>query len=150
PLLNRLFKLIKRPGLDQPVTLKVLSKALAWSLLAWIANGVQIWILADKLGAPVGRAILVALGGYAFAWCVGFVIVIAPAGAGVREVLLIVFLTPVIGRGPAIAVAACSRAVNTISDLLVAGAAAATRRRGLTSSAGTDEGKGQPPIPTES
>src|ERR1700758_1410111 len=58
PLLNLLFKLIKRPGLDQPVTLKVLSKALAWSLLAWIANGVQIWILADKLGAPVGRSVL--------------------------------------------------------------------------------------------
>ena len=69
--------------------------------------------MAEKFGAPVGKTILIALGGYAFAWCVGFVIVIAPAGAGVREVLLIVSLTPVIGRGPAIAVAACSRAVNT-------------------------------------
>ena len=59
-------------------------------------------------------------------------------------------LAPVIGTGPAIAVALVSRAVNTISDLLVAGAAAATRRRGLSGTAGTDEGKGQPPIPTES
>lgn len=150
PLLDKLFKLAKRPGLDQPLTGRVLARALAWAFVAWGFNGLQIFLMAEKFGAPVGKTFLISLGGYAFAWCVGFVIVIAPAGAGVREVLLIVFLTPVIGRGPAIAVAACSRAVNTVSDLLVAGAAAATRRRGLSGTAGTDEGKGQPPIPTES
>src|SRR5580692_1174395 len=127
PLLNWLFKLTKRPGLDQPVTLTMLSKALAWSLLAWIANGLQIWILADKLGAPAGRTILIALGGYAFAWCVGFVVVFSPAGVGVRDVLLIAALAPVLPYAPALAVALVSRAVNTISDLLVAGTAAATR-----------------------
>ena len=129
PLLNWLFKLTKRPGLDQPVTLRMLSKPLAWSLLAWIANGAQIWILAEKLGAPAGRTVLLALGGYAFAWCVGFVIVIDPAGAGIREVLLVAALSPVLGAGPALAVALVSRAVNTISDLLVAGAAAFRRPR---------------------
>src|ERR1700722_5645075 len=129
PLLNWLFKLTKRPGLDQPVTLTMLSKALAWSFLAWIANGVQIWILADKLGAPAGRTILIALGGYAFAWCVGFVIIFAPAGAGFRDGLLAPFLAPVLAHSPALAVALVSRAVNTISDLLVAGAAAFRRPR---------------------
>ena len=89
PLLNWLFKLTKRPGLDQPVTFTMLTRALVWSLLAWVANGLQIWILAEKLGAPAGRTVLLALGGYAFAWCVGFVIVIDPAGAGIREVLLV-------------------------------------------------------------
>lgn len=137
PLLNLLFKLTKRPGLDQPVTLTMLSKALAWSLLAWIANGVQIWILADKLGAPAGRTILIALGGYAFAWCVGFVIVIDPAGAGIREALLVAALAPVLPAAPALAVALVSRAVNTISDLLVAGAAAFRRPR-LPSSSSED------------
>jgi glycosyltransferase 2 family protein len=129
PLLAVLFKLTKRQGLDQPVTLAMVSKSLAWSLLAWLANGVQIWILADKLGAPPGRTFLIALGGYAFAWCVGFVIIIDPAGAGIREALLIAVLAPVLPYAPALAVALVSRAVNTISDLLVAGAAAASRRR---------------------
>lgn len=129
PLLNRLFKLTKRPGLDQPVTLTMLSKALAWSLLAWIANGAQIWILAEKLGAPVGRAVPIALGGYAFAWCVGFVIIFAPAGAGARDALLILALGPLVGKHPALAVALVSRGVNTASDLLVAGAAAFRRPR---------------------
>ena len=81
-------------------------------------------MLADKLGAPVGRTVLIALGGYAFAWCVGFVVIFAPAGAGIRDVLLVAALAPVLGTGPATAVALVSRAVNTISDLLVAGAAA--------------------------
>jgi glycosyltransferase 2 family protein len=138
PLLNWLFKLTKRPGLDQPVTLRMLSKPLAWSLLAWIANGLQIWILAERLGAPAGRTVLLALGGYAFAWCVGFVIVIDPAGAGIREVLLVAALSPVLGAGPALAVALVSRAVNTISDLLVAGAAA-FRRPGLSSQERTED-----------
>ena len=129
PLVNLLFKLTKRPGLDQPVTLTMLSRALAWSLLAFIANGVQIWVLADKLGAPAGRTFLVALGGYAFAWCVGFVVVFAPAGAGFRDALLIAVLAPVLPYAPALAVALVSRAVNTVSDLLVAGAAAFRRPR---------------------
>ena len=76
-------------------------------------------------------------------------IVIAPAGAGVREVLLIVFLTPVIGSGPAIAVAACSRAVNTISDLLVAGVGRRDPPSRAQRLSGDRRGKGQPPIATE-
>jgi glycosyltransferase 2 family protein len=153
PLLNRLFKLAKRPGLDQPVTLTMMSKSLVWSFIAWIANGLQIWILAEKLGAPVGRTILIALGGYAFAWCVGFVIIFAPAGAGARDALLVLALGPLVGHQPALAVALVSRAVNTISDLIVAGVAAATRRRGIDAgvtddtAAGT-EGKAELPAET--
>jgi glycosyltransferase 2 family protein len=155
PLLNKLFKLAKRPGLERPLTGRVLAHALAWAFTAWIFNGLQIWILAEKFGAPAGKTALIALGGYAFAWCVGFVVVIAPAGAGVREVLLIAALSPVIGTGPATAVTLVSRAVNTISDLLVAGAAAASRRGHGTSAgsaegvAGPAEGKGQAALQAE-
>ena len=144
PLLNWLFKVTRRPGLDQPVSLAMISKALGWSLVAWLANGVQIWILADKLGAPAGRTFAIALGGYAFAWCVGFVAIFDPAGAGIREALLVATLGPVLAYQPAFAVALVSRAVNTISDLLVAGTAAASRRRLNEADA---EGKAQPPVP---
>jgi hypothetical protein len=149
PLLNKLFKLAKRPPLDQPLAGRVLAHALAWSFAAWIFNGLQIWILAEKFGAPVGKTILLALGGYAFAWCAGFVFVIAPAGAGVRDPLIVASLTPVIGSGPALAVMLVSRAVNTISDLLVAGAAAASRRRGQGAPAGTAKGKDQAAVSAE-
>ena len=124
PLLNRLFKLAKRPPLERPLTGRVLVHALAWSFTAWLFNGLQIWLLAEKFGAPVGKTILLALGGYAFAWCAGFVFVPAPAGAGIRDPLIVASLTPAIGGGPALAVMLVSRAVNTVSDLLVAGVAA--------------------------
>ena len=145
PLINKLFKLVKQPGLDTPLTGRVLAHALAWAFAAWIFNGLQIWILAEKLGAPAGRTALLALGGYAFAWCVGFVVIIDPAGAGIREVLLVAALSPVLGVGPATAVALVSRAVNTVSDLLVAGGATVgyRRRKGLI------EGKGEAEIRAE-
>lgn len=153
PLLDWLFKLTRRPGLDRPVTLSMLVKPLAWSLLAWAANGAQIWVLADKLGAPAGRTILIALGGYAFAWCVGFVVVLAPAGAGFRDALIVAVLAPVLPAGPALAVALVSRAVNTISDLIVAGAALASRRRGQRTidevEGDRSEGKDQTPARAE-
>jgi hypothetical protein len=129
PLLNKLFKIARRPPLETPITGRVLVAALAWQLMAWIFQGLQIWILAEKFNAPMGKTILIALGGYAFAWCVGFVAVLAPAGAGVRDLLLIAALGPVIGTGPATAVALVSRGVNTISDLLCAGVAAFRRPR---------------------
>jgi uncharacterized membrane protein YbhN (UPF0104 family) len=128
PLIDKLLTVAKRPALEQPLSGRLLFHAFAWSFTAWLFNGLQIWFLAEKFGAPAGKTALIALGGYAFAWCVGFVVIIAPAGGGVRDVLLIAALTPVIGGPAALAVALVSRAVNTISDLLVAGVAAAGSR----------------------
>ncbi len=124
PLLRWAFKLTKRQGLDQPLTGRVLAHALAWSFAAWIFNGLQIWVLTAKLGAPLGRAFLLAIGGYAFAWCVGFLVIFASAGLGIRELLLIAALAPLVGTGPATAVALVSRVATTATDLIVAGAAA--------------------------
>ena len=130
PLLNWLFKLTKRPGLDQPVTLRMLSKPLAWSLLAWIANGAQIWILAEqarRAGRPDHpdrpRRLRVRL-------VRGLRDHLRPGRRGhPRGCCSSPRLAPVLGAAPALAVALVSRAVNTISDLLVAGAAAFRRPR---------------------
>lgn len=123
-LLDRLLRLARRPALEQPLTGRALAGALAWAFISWICYGTQIWALAARLGAPGGTGVLLAVGGFAFAWSVGFLVVFAPAGAGVREVLLIAILGPVIGVGAATAVALVSRVVMTGSDLLTAAAAA--------------------------
>ncbi len=98
--------------------------ALAWSFGPWVFYGLQIWLLATRLGAPRGTGALLAVGGFAFAWSVGFLVVFAPAGAGVREVLLVAMLGPVLGVGAATAVALVSRVLTTAGDLLAAGLAA--------------------------
>lgn len=127
-LLGRLLRLARRPPLEQPLSGRAIAGALAWSVISWLGYGLQIWLLITRLGAPYGTGALLAIGGFAFAWCVGFVIVFAPAGAGVREVLLIAMLGPVIGVGSATAVALLSRVLVTLGDLLTAAVAVALNR----------------------
>lgn len=129
PLLDRLLRLARRPPLEQPLTGRAVLASLAWALVSWLCYGTQIWVLAIRLGAPEGRTLLLAVGGFAFAWCVGFLIVFAPAGAGIRDVLLIALLGPVVGVGGATAVALVSRILMTLGDLVTAGIAAWSGRR---------------------
>jgi len=59
------------------------------------------------------------------------VVVFAPAGLGVRELVLVVGLAPVLEPGSALVVAALSRLIMTGADLLWAcGALVATRSAG--------------------
>jgi hypothetical protein len=67
---------------------------------------------------------LLAAGGFAFAWSVGFIVVFAPAGAGVRDVLLVAVLGPVLGVGGATAIAVVPRILMTVGDLATAAVAA--------------------------
>jgi uncharacterized membrane protein YbhN (UPF0104 family) len=127
--LDRLFRLTRRPPLEQPLTGRAVASSLAWSFGSWIFYGLPIWLLATRLGAPLGTGALLAVGGFAFAWSVGFLAVFAPAGAGVREVLLVALLSPVLGVGKATTVALLSRVMTTAGDLLTAGVAAAYFRR---------------------
>jgi uncharacterized membrane protein YbhN (UPF0104 family) len=73
---------------------------------------------------------------------VGFLAVFAPAGAGVREVVLVALLGPVIGVGAGTAVALVSRALTTIGDLLAAAVAAGYLRR--TRAGSWDVARGNP------
>jgi hypothetical protein len=122
-LLGRLLRLARRPPLEHPLSGRAVAGALAWSLVSWACYGLQIWLLATRLGAPYGKAALLATGAFAFAWCVGFLIVFLPVGTGVRDVLLAAMLTPMIGVGKATAVALVSRVLLTAGDLITAAAA---------------------------
>jgi hypothetical protein len=128
-VLNRaigwLLRLARQPPLTAPLAAAPLLRAICWAFATWICYGLQIWILATRLGAPAGKTALIALGGFAFAWSIGFIVVFAPAGAGVRDALLLLVLIPVLGTGDGAAVVLVSRIVLTIGDF--AGAALATR-----------------------
>jgi glycosyltransferase 2 family protein len=129
-ILDRLLKLAKRPALEQPLTGRAVATALAWGIVVWICYGLQIWLLAERLGTSGGSGLLLlSIGGFAFAWCAGFLVVLAPAGAGVREFVLIALLGPRIGLGGATAIALVSRVLLTLGDLISAGLAALLARR---------------------
>lgn len=128
-IIGRLLRLVRQPPLERPLTAAALLRAMTWSFGSWICYGLQIWILATRLGAPPGETALVALGGFAFAWSVGFVVVFAPAGAGVRDVLLLVSLSPVLGTADGTAVVLVSRVATTVADLVSAAVATRSVRR---------------------
>jgi uncharacterized membrane protein YbhN (UPF0104 family) len=123
PALDRLLRVARRPAQEVPLTGRAIVAAMLWGLASWALFGLSVWLLALRLGAPEGRALLLATGGFAFAWSAGFLVVVAPAGAGVREVVLVASLSPVLDVGKATAVALASRLLMTVGDLLAAAVA---------------------------
>ncbi|MFG2525381.1 YbhN family protein [Streptomyces sp. NPDC048527] len=129
PLLDRLLALARRPALEQGISGRATAHATAWALVSWILIGLHIWLLTVRLGAPAVHALPLSIGGFAFAWSVGFLAILAPAGAGVREVILVAALSPVLDVGRATAVALVSRLLTVAADLIAAGVAAWYGRR---------------------
>jgi glycosyltransferase 2 family protein len=128
PLLAAVFKLLRQPPPEHPVTAKGTVLAFAWAVVGWLGYGLQIWVLTSALGAPSGRAFAASVGGFALAWSVGFLVLFAPAGAGAREATLVVLLTPVLSADTALLAALVSRLLMTAADLLTAACAVAVTR----------------------
>jgi uncharacterized membrane protein YbhN (UPF0104 family) len=87
--------------------------------------------LAVALGAPLNvRTVALSIGGYCLAWAVGFLVVVAPAGAGAREAALAAALSPVLDGAELVVLVLASRVLLTVADLALAGVGAAlgTRR----------------------
>jgi uncharacterized membrane protein YbhN (UPF0104 family) len=124
-LLNRMFKLARRPPLEQPLTGRVIAASAGWSFLSWLLYGAALWLLAIRVGVPAGVGYPLSVGAFALGFAIGFVIILAPAGAGVREVVMIAILSHPLGvtRETALAIVLVWRAVTIAGDLLVAGGA---------------------------
>lgn len=132
PVLTRLvavaLRVLRRVPLEQPLSARGIGAALGWALVMWAAYGVHLLVLVRAQPRHEGPdLLLLCLGGYALAWTVGFLVVVAPAGGGAREAALVVALAPVLDRPGALAVALISRALMTIGDLLLGVAAAVGR-----------------------
>jgi hypothetical protein len=124
PVIALGLRLLGKPPTETPLTGRVIGRAIATNLGAWFFNGLQIWVLMTRLGVHGGQTLLIAIGAYALAWCVGFVIVLAPAGVGPRELILVATLGPLVGTGAATAIALVSRVLTVLGDLAGAGLAA--------------------------
>jgi glycosyltransferase 2 family protein len=120
-MLDRALKLARRAPLEKPISLAGMARALAWTALGWLLFGVHAWLLVSEFGGRDGRTFALALGGYALAWAVGFLIIFIPGGIGAREVALVAVLAPVMPSASALVVALVSRVVMTIGDLFWAG-----------------------------
>lgn len=117
PLVDFLLRVARRPGLEEPLRGGPMLRAAAWLLVMWSLYGVSTLLLAAPLGIEHGQqAYLVAVGAYALSWAAGFLVVIAPAGLGIREAAMVLTLSRVMPLADAAAVAAASRVVQTVGD----------------------------------
>ena len=83
--------------------------------------------------------------GFALALGAGIIFIVAPSGAGARELIIVAALSGVMSQAQALAAAVVSRMVFTVADILLAGVAAASAVR-LLRSAPADEGPAEPEL----
>jgi uncharacterized membrane protein YbhN (UPF0104 family) len=122
-LLRRTLLILKRPPLNDRISWRGIGTAVAWSVLAAAASGLSIWLLSTDVANVGVSAQAACVGAYALAWSAGFLFVIAPAGAGVREAAMVAALSPLMSTSAALTVALLSRLLTTGGDLLAAGVA---------------------------
>lgn len=88
--------------------LRTLAGMTAWSALFWVLTGLAFYVL---LGSAVEAKLrwYEATGAYALAWLAGFLVIILPAGLGVRESVLAMLLAPWVTPGEAVFIAVLAR-----------------------------------------
>jgi glycosyltransferase 2 family protein len=150
PVLNRLLRFVLRvsrqPELEQTVSFKGLGRTIAWAVAGWTFNGLMVYVLMRQLAGHQQGTLLVSIGAYALAWVVGFVAVFAPAGAGVREAVMVAVLSTRTTPATALTVALVSRALGVVADAATGAAASAlVGRRRLRRLRGTRGPAGPPP-----
>jgi len=132
-VLNRVvaagLRALRRPSPDLRVSGGAIGRALVWALAGWLAYGAHVAALAADLGAEGRDLWATSIGSYALAWLGGFLVVVAPSGAGVREGLLVLALGAVLTRSDALAVALVSRLLVTVADAIAGLAAVASAGR---------------------
>ena len=95
----------------------------------WAFYGVCLWVLVPFAG-PTPEDVLVAVAAFALAHAAGVLLVLAPAGLGAREAVLIALLAPAVGIPGAAAAALLARVAHTIADFSLAAGAAGWAARG--------------------
>jgi hypothetical protein len=129
PALNRGLRLLRRSPLPERLSGRAIVRVAVLSAVAQLLLGVQAYLLAVDLGAH-GRYVLpLVVGGFTLATVAGLLALPVPAGAGVREAVLVAALTPVLPVSRALLLAVISRILLTTADLTMAtGGWAASRR----------------------
>jgi glycosyltransferase 2 family protein len=120
-LVDAAFRPFKREPLDARLPVRSSLRASCWGVVSWLGLGAHIYLLARPFGATDFAAFLAAVGGMCLAVAAGILFIPAPAGAGIRDAVLVATLAPTIGATNALAVALVSRVVLIGVDLLLAG-----------------------------
>ncbi|HEY0888890.1 MAG TPA: lysylphosphatidylglycerol synthase transmembrane domain-containing protein [Nocardioides sp.] len=124
-LVELAFRILRRPPLDHPVRGRAVLLSLLAAIGSYVAFGLHLWLLAHGSSGEASIGLLrLCVGAMAAAMISGLFFFVLPSGAGVRELVIVTALTPYVGTGPAIALAAVSRVLLTVADLVTASVSA--------------------------
>lgn len=126
-LLDRLFALVRREPMHERLDLGHSLRASAWSALSFVVLGLHVAVLALAIDGGGLHTVVLCIGGMSLAVAAGVLFIPAPAGAGIRDVILALVLQTRLNPGEALAVVVASRALLVAGDLLLAGVAALFR-----------------------
>ena len=135
PVLNRLLafvlRLARQPALERGVSYVGLARSIAWAIASWAFNGLTVYVLLRQLAGHPQGTLLVSVGAYSLSWTAGFLAVFAPAGAGVREAVMVAVLSTRTTTAIALTIALVTRATAVLCDAITGAVAAALvgRRR---------------------
>ena len=136
PVLNRALalalRLARRPPMPAPLSLGGILRVAGWASVSWLCYGVHVYLLARQLGAEGGALLLLqCTGAFAAAFASGPLLLIVPAGAGVREAALLLLLGSTVTAPVAAVIAVVSRLLFIVGDLVWSGVAVAAARRAV-------------------
>jgi uncharacterized membrane protein YbhN (UPF0104 family) len=145
------FRLLRRPALTERLRTTTVLVGAGWLLVSFLLYGIGTWFLLRDLHPAVHgpRLLALAIGGYALAWTAGFLVLVLPAGAGVREAVLVLTLAPALASAPALLAAVVARLLATVADLVWAAVGVALRPRGPTSALAAGPASGEPGEPDD-
>jgi uncharacterized membrane protein YbhN (UPF0104 family) len=112
------FRLARREAPQVRPSAGTTLRWLALYTINWMLYGFAFLVLVKSLELP-GDALLVS-SAFAAAWVLGYAFIFAPAGIGVRESFLVLFLTPQMGVASASVVSIVARVWTTVVELVPA------------------------------
>jgi uncharacterized membrane protein YbhN (UPF0104 family) len=140
PVSRALARVLRRPQATEEPTLAGVFKALTWMVLQWLSLAVAMSVLTSGLGTSVSFTRIISA--VSLSWAAGLVVIVVPAGVGVRESLVTVLLASDIGATRALTAALLARFAITLADGAFAGYALLVRPRRAPSAGGVDDPSG--------
>jgi len=119
-LIDRVLRLLHRAPLGVQMSVADTLRASAWAVVCWIGLGLHLAVLVAAIGKPSIGLYALCIGAMGLAVSAGILFIPAPAGAGLREVVLGYVLVAVVTSGQALAVVVASRVLLIAADLLLA------------------------------
>lgn len=130
-LVNLALKLLRRPPLHKPLTMRKIGLALGWCGASWILYGIHLWILASSTAGFHVGGLIECIGALALGMCAGVLVIVVPSGIGVREAVIVAALSPFMDSGVALGLALASRLVFTLCEVFAGIVAALAGSRAL-------------------